>query len=303
VHHCFIGGNFWDLRATGQRFQNPTAMQAEGSPLNPFEMANSDAARLIYRMSQRPDKELFESVWGRRTSTLSLPADVDALCNRLNGNPGSAIGSEVPGLDTAPLVVDLSPRDRTRVQLTFDQIAQSIAVYEAEVSPFSSKFDAFLVGKAELSEAERRGYDLFNGQAKCQNCHVDPKGAEHPLFTDNSTSNLGLPHNPDLAFYHETQPDEFGYVVNPEGTAAVDNGTGNFLRSPENANEIWKKLASQFNSRFRVVTLRNVDKRPRPDFVKAYTHDGYLKSLKEVVHFYNTRDTLPRCETGRWVRK
>jgi hypothetical protein len=89
---------------------------------------------------------------------LSLPADVDALCNRLNGNPGSAIGSEVPGPDTAPLVVDLSPRDRTRVQLTFDQIAQSIAVYEAEVSPFSSKFDAFLVGKAELSEAERRGY-------------------------------------------------------------------------------------------------------------------------------------------------
>jgi hypothetical protein len=45
-------------------------------------------------------------------------------------------------------------------------------------------------------------------------------------------------------------------------------------------------------------TLRNVDKRPRPDFVKAYMHNGYLKSLQEVVHFYNTRDTLPRCKTG-----
>jgi cytochrome c peroxidase len=32
--------------------------------------------------------------------------------------------------------------------------------------------------------------------------------------------------------------------------------------------------------------------------VKAYMHNGYLKSLKEVVHFYNTRDTLPRCKTG-----
>jgi len=42
--HCFIGGNFWDLRATGLRLQNPTAMQAEGSPLNPLEMANPDAA-------------------------------------------------------------------------------------------------------------------------------------------------------------------------------------------------------------------------------------------------------------------
>jgi cytochrome c peroxidase len=45
-------------------------------------------------------------------------------------------------------------------------------------------------------------------------------------------------------------------------------------------------------------TLRNVDKRPNPDFVKAYMHNGYFKSLKEVVHFYNTRDSLPSCPQG-----
>jgi cytochrome c peroxidase len=44
-----------------------------------------------------------------------------------------------------------------------------------------------------------------------------------------------------------------------------------------------------------VPTLRNVDKRPSPDFVKAYAHNGYFKSLKQIVHFYNTRDVLPRC--------
>ena len=38
--------------------------------------------------------------------------------------------------------------------------------------------------------------------------------------------------------------------------------------------------------------------RPRPEFVKAYMHNGYFKSLKEVVHFYNTRDVLPRCVAG-----
>jgi len=38
--------------------------------------------------------------------------------------------------------------------------------------------------------------------------------------------------------------------------------------------------------------------RPRPEFVKAYMHNGYFKSLKEVVHFYNTRDVLPKCEAG-----
>jgi cytochrome c peroxidase len=41
--------------------------------------------------------------------------------------------------------------------------------------------------------------------------------------------------------------------------------------------------------------------------VKAYGHNGYFKSLKQIVHFYNTRDVLPRCAlldpregTGCW---
>jgi cytochrome c peroxidase len=50
--------------------------------------------------------------------------------------------------------------------------------------------------------------------------------------------------------------------------------------------------------RFQVPTLRNVDKRPNPDFVKAYGHNGYFKSLKSIVHFYNTRDILRRCGTN-----
>ena len=45
-------------------------------------------------------------------------------------------------------------------------------------------------------------------------------------------------------------------------------------------------------------TAQLLDKRPRADFVKAYMHNGYLKSLKEVVHFYNTRDALPTCKPG-----
>jgi cytochrome c peroxidase len=38
-----------------------------------------------------------------------------------------------------------------------------------------------------------------------------------------------------------------------------------------------------------------VDKRPDPAFAKAYGHNGYFTSLKQIVHFYNTRDVLPRC--------
>jgi cytochrome c peroxidase len=50
--------------------------------------------------------------------------------------------------------------------------------------------------------------------------------------------------------------------------------------------------------KMQVQTLRNVDMRPCPTFAKAYMHNGYFKSLKEAVHFYNTRDVLPRCKQG-----
>ncbi|HMA38704.1 MAG TPA: hypothetical protein VKP10_01435, partial [Gemmatimonadales bacterium] len=45
----------------------------------------------------------------------------------------------------------------------------------------------------------------------------------------------------------------------------------------------------------KVPTLRNVDLRPSPDFVKAYGHNGYFKTLYGIVHFYNTRDVLATC--------
>jgi cytochrome c peroxidase len=58
----------------------------------------------------------------------------------------------------------------------------------------------------------------------------------------------------------------------------------------------WVKFAPGNQARFQVPTLRNVDKRPYPTFVKAYGHNGYFTSLKSIVHFYNTRDALPRCQ-------
>ena len=44
--------------------------------------------------------------------------------------------------------------------------------------------------------------------------------------------------------------------------------------------------------KFKVPTLRNVDLRPSPDFVKAYGHNGYFKSLEEIVFFYHWRAML-----------
>jgi cytochrome c peroxidase len=121
-------------------------------------------------------------------------------------------------------------------------------------------------------------------------------------FTDFTASNLGVPANPSLPYYQEAQPDSYGYVANPAGPSYVDEGVGAFLTQrhllsqPSVPDANWLPLAPHNVARFQVPTLRNVDKRPYPGFVKAYMHNGYFKDLKTVVHFYNTRDVLPRCQ-------
>jgi cytochrome c peroxidase len=287
-----VGGNFWDMRATGRRLGNPAAEQAEGPPTNPVEMGLPDMACAVYRASQRPYRTLFEAVWGAQAFAIAWPANTEDACN----HPGP------PPVDD-PTPVRLSAVDRGRAATTFDQMAQAIAGYEAshEVTAFSSKYDAVQAGKVQFTVQEQQGYDLFRSKAKCNGCHRDGGPGEDPLFTDFTASNIGTPANPDLPYYGEGRPDDRGYVANKAGPSFVDLGVGGFLANghplsqPSTVDARWKPLAPQNRGRFQVPTLRNVDKRPSPDFVKAYAHNGYFKSLKEIVHFYNTRDVLARC--------
>lgn len=162
------------------------------------------------------------------------------------------------------------------VEGTYENIARAIAAYErsSEVNPFSSKYDYFLKKQVKLNKIEKKGLRLFEGKGMCSNCHPSSLGenGEPPLFTDFTYDNLGVPKNPNNPFYN--MPSKW----NPDGTDWIDPGLGGFLNDP---NE-WGK--------HKVPTLRNVDKRPHPNFVKAYAHNGVFKSIEEVVHFYNTRD-------------
>src|SRR6476646_5496330 len=67
------------------------------------------------------------------------------------------------------------PEDRTKANNAYDHWAQSISKYERSnrLSPFTSKFDAFLAGKYTLTPDETAGYNLFNGKANCNSCHLD----------------------------------------------------------------------------------------------------------------------------------
>jgi cytochrome c peroxidase len=305
----FYGGNFWDLRATGDKLQNPAAEQAQDPPIDPNEMGFPDTACVVHRLSLSPYRSFFEAVWGAQSFAITWPSDVDRVCS----TPGPAKPSD-------PLPVHLSRVDRGRSNATYDQFALAIAIYEAspDISPFSSKFDYAIAHQNQpvLSSDEQAGWDLFHGKAMCNTCHLDGTeslagntvrssitpagvGSKVPLFTDFTSTNIGVPRNLAIPYYKEDKPDKYGFISNPAGLGFVDKGVGAFLRDPRlNPNSDWVQLAAQFDGKFQVSTLRNVDMRPSPDFVKAYTHNGYFKSLKEIVHFYNTRDKLPHCQQG-----
>src|ERR1700720_171836 len=291
----FVGGNFWDMRASGYRLQNPSAEQAQGPPTNPVEMGLPDSACVAYRLSQAPYRKLFETVWGTDSFSIHWPADAEKVC----ATPGPP-----PANEKYP--VHLSVADRARADHTYDGFGLAVSAYEfsPEVSPFTSKYDCVQAGKDQFTPQEKLGYELFRGKARCNECHRDGGPGEEPLFTDFTASNLGVPRNAGLQFYFEGRPDQRSYSPNLAGAAYVDMAVGSFLRTLQsdsgqlNPDSEWIKLAPKFDSKIQVPTLRNVDMRPTPSFVKAYMHNGYFKSLKEVVHFYNTRDVLPKCKPG-----
>lgn len=170
---------------------------------------------------------------------------------------------------------ELKYSTKEEIDLNYDRVGLAIAAYEgsSEVNQFTSKFDYVKKGLAHFTPIEAWGFDLFNNEDKgrCAECH--PSGGDKPLFTDFTYDNLGIPKNPENPVY-KYDP---GFI---------DHGLGGFLMTRED----YKQLAQANFGKHKVPTLRNVDKKPGVGFTKAYTHNGVFKSLKEVVHFYNTRD-------------
>jgi len=299
----FYGGNFWDARATGFRLQNSAAEQGQDPPVDPEEMANPDTACIVWKLSLSKYKFFFEQVWGTGSLDIAWPANVATVCS-------TPKGAATFGTNATPL--NLSPSERTHANQAYDEFGQAIASYEisSSVSPFTSKFDAYLANSTTtpLTAQEKRGYDLFRGKAQCNTCHLDGRSntatgtdtgaatSVAPLFTDFTYNNLGLPRNVILPWYSEDTPDQWGFTGNPLGPGFTDEGVGLFLDGYYGAppNLTWGQFLPFFEGKFQTSTVRNVGKVPHPGFVKAYMHNGYLLSLKEVVHFYNTRDLYPQ---------
>jgi len=307
----FFGGNFWDSRATGYLLGSPDAEQAQHPPVDTQEHALPDTACIAFRLTTATYRPLFETVWGAGSLDIKFPHNAEEICN----TPG---GASVFGTDTTP--IKLKTEDRNKANNVFDHWGQSLDQYEAspDVSAFSSKFDAFAKGSYTFTPDEAAGFQLFNGKGNCNSCHVDGRGTTltasfspdnskiavtAPKFTCFGSANEGLPLNPRDAIYYQNKPDSFGFTANPDGFAFRDLGMGSFLRgvAAPNPNSDWTPLAPTVDGTFQVSTARNVAMTPAqcptteagstPYFQKGFFHNGYIKSLKQLVHFYNTRDT------------
>jgi len=203
--------------------------QAKGPFLNILEMNNPNKRHVVTKVEQSEYSDLFMEVYGP-----------DAFDN---------------------------------VNMAYDNVAAAIAAFEStsELNQFTSKYDYYLADMAILTEQEMSGLELYNDPmaGNCAACHPSTAGpySEHPLLTDFSYDNLGVPKNWDNPFL--AMPRKF----NPGGMDFIDYGLGGSLGDPAE------------NGKFKVPTLRNIAVTP------PYMHNGLFESLTEVVDFYNMRDT------------
>jgi len=175
--------------------------------------------------------------------------------------------------------------EATDVNEAFNNIADALAAFESspEVNPFTSKFDYYLQGKAVLSSEELSGLTLFQDtiRSKCSTCHLTTPDyfSQKILFTDHTYNNDGVPKNLNNPYY------TISTAFNQQGANYVDVGLGGTLND------------SGYYGHFKVPTLRNIA------LTAPYFHNGVFDDLKDVVHFYNTRNlgTFPPAEYAATV--
>ena len=226
IDMAWIGGLFHDGRA------DSLAAQIEGPLLGAREMGNGTKADVIASIcaSTSPSKAEFTAVYGS-----------DSLSDACAETPTQA------AIDT-----------------TFARLGRALSALQrtAEFQPFSSKYDAYLQGRASLSTLETQGLAAFvrADKGNCAACHVINRDnpAKQPLFTDFTYDNIGLP------------------SVTGD---AIDPG---LFATPK------VKADATLKGKFRVPTLRNVD------VTAPYMHNGVFADLKTAVEFYNSRDIDPR---------
>ncbi len=314
---AIVGGLFWDGRATGWVLGDPLAEQAMGPFINPLEMhsPNMKFVCLMVRNSAYADQ--FEAVWG--PGSLDYVRDVSGTYERI----AHSLAAYQRSAEVNPFSskFDAFWRNATAKGLKVCDITMGGGGMGGGGMGGGGMGGGGMGGggmggggmggggqmgnvsqyrNLGLTDIEVMGLAVFNTKGKCSACHslTSGPGNTPPLFTDFRYHNLGIPKNPENPFYD--LPRKF----NPDGKDWADPGLGGFLATTAGAMAADGTPADPSVDaagnwgKHRTPTLRNVDKRPHPEFVKAFGHNGFFKDLMAILHFYNTRDILPICNEG-----
>jgi cytochrome c peroxidase len=184
-----------------------------------------------------------------------------------NPSPEDVVASALEA-SYAPELRALSPGART--QDIFQTILEAFETWEQdyiEFYPYSSKYDAWLAGKAQLNANELRGLKLFTDPQKgnCARCHIASRGLNGtpPQFTDYGLIALGVPRNRAIPANSDPNWHDLG-LCGPLRTDLAGR--------------------DEYCGRFMTPTLRNVATR------KVFFHNGAVAGLREAVAFYVNRD-------------
>lgn len=237
---------------------------SEGVILGRFGGRNSPSAGYaVFTPEFDAQKTLGGQFWDGRAPNLTEQAKGPFLNPVEMNNPDMAtVIAKVQASSYAGLFEQVfGPDAFSDIPTAYHNVASAIAAYEGtpEVSPFTSKYDAYQAGLVELTPQEALGEKLFTGKAKCGHCHPDRSSIGPVVFADFDFHNLGVPQNTEYPFS----------LLDP---IPIDLGLGGFTGN------------SSDNGKFKTPHLRNIA------LTAPYMHNGLLKTLKEVVNFYNTRD-------------
>ncbi len=192
------------------------------------------------------------------------------------GNP--SIGFVVDKLKRLPDYRGLFERAFGRGP-TMETIGAALASYERTLVSGNSPFDRWFFGKENkaLSEQARRGLELFKGAAGCTACHT--LGRDSALFTDQQLHNTGVGYRQSM----EKRPATQRVQVAPGLSLDVDTKLIAQVAEAPPADlgryEITQAPADRW--KYKTPGLRNVA------LTAPYMHDGSLRTLREVVDFYN----------------
>jgi cytochrome c peroxidase len=152
------------------------------------------------------------------------------------------------------------------------QALQAYQLEDVSFHSYDSKYDLYAGNKigGDLTAQEMRGFAVYSDPNKgnCFACHYNGAGLNGSvrLFTDFTYAAIGVPRNMAIPANRDARYFDLGICDRADHKKRADKPLCGMFKTP---------------------TLRNVATR------KAFFHNGQLKTLRDVIRFYNTRDTQP----------